>query len=507
MVLFLFLLSLQGMAQVDLSLSKEFEPESDSEFNRFIGANENHFYVYRIKTRGKGTRYFVEKYENNSFKKLWERDLKLEEMSYVDLDPKHTTTHTLLSEDNVYIMFPVTIEDKKILALKRVQENGTVVSGYETLASSDKSVEFQFRKSNDESKFLIVTKESIPKEPSIVNVGIYNSDDRSVKWSAQLPRANEKSGIETFDYAVSNIGELAFSYIYMEDFETEHIGAAIAVTSEDGEDMSTATFDMSADKILNSPLLKFTENNKLVSIGLFRDEEMDKKSDKTRNAGLYYILLDLENDALVSKGMKYFSPEVTKQLTYKGAEGSYKSMFGKGREQEPGDWYYGSNRLIESKGNYYYITEHAYNVSSSYSVKKVRKELIVAKMDGESGQIDWTELLQKNSMDRTGLYNFMQNNGNLYVFCLEHPKVEDYYRKGKNYEPGQFPDIHGERNCNLRVYKVTPQGDVHKNIIYQNKDFSYIPQYENVSLQNDNDLLIYLRYYGKEKFGKLNVKY
>ena len=60
----LVMAGLSVQAQVKVENGPALENDRDSKMNRMLGGDDNSFYCYRIKTRGKGTSFFVEKYRS-----------------------------------------------------------------------------------------------------------------------------------------------------------------------------------------------------------------------------------------------------------------------------------------------------------------------------------------------------------------------------------------------------------------------------------------------------------
>jgi len=328
-----------------------------------------------------------------------------------------------------------------------------------------------------------------------VKATLYNASDLSTVWERDMPSSYQKSGIQILSYAVNNDGMLSFFFIYMTDFEAKTTGFAVAVLDHENDKSSALNLEIEEGKEAYNMHMKYSENGLLVCAGMFKDVEAKKKKDRVpRNAGVFFYVIDAVNVELKSSGSQSFPREIVQELTYKSIDGL-----------NPGDKYYASSKLEEIDGNYYFLTEHGYNIVGS-GTSKVRREVIVSKINGESGQMEWMNLLQKQSMNRSGRYNIVANDGNLYVICLEHPKVVPYQAKGKVYKPGAFPSVSGIGGCNVRVYKVLPDGSVDKYIIHKNDEFSYEPQYQDITFQKDNQLLVYLLRGSKEKFGVLEIE-
>ena len=52
-----------AFAQATMTNGPEQENDPDNKMNRMLGGDDNSFYSYRIRSKGKGTSFFVEKYD------------------------------------------------------------------------------------------------------------------------------------------------------------------------------------------------------------------------------------------------------------------------------------------------------------------------------------------------------------------------------------------------------------------------------------------------------------
>lgn len=487
--------TISGFAQITIKEGVVLDVEKGAEFDRVIGSDNTSFYVYRVKTKGAGTHYFVEKYDKKSLNMIFSQDLKLEEFPNANLDPKQTGTWTIMGEDKVYVFFPVYAKKdlRKIFVLRAISKNGQVDSFKEVDSSPERAADFYVKTTPDSTKFLIINELQMPGKAQDVKATLYNASDFSKIWSKTLPDGYKESGIRSSSYVVNNEGAIAFYFYYMKDFENEEVGGAISVMSKDNDQASAVELDLPKPKEPYLLVMKFTSDKELACAGIFRDNaKKATKEKKVRNAGVFYYFVNVAEMSLTSSGNDYFPAEVARDLTYNSPEG-----------KEPGEKYYSSSQLEVVDGNYYLLSEHGYDYTDG---ARYRREIIVSKINNSEGKVEWTRLLQKYSTDKSGLYNVLGHNGKLYIFCLEHPDAEKRLAAGKTYEPGKYPVASGISGPNVLAYEISESGNVKRNIIYKNDGFCYMPQYQDVTLQADNDLLIYMKQGGKEKFGTINVK-
>lgn len=491
----LFFFTGHAFAQISIKEGVEIEVEKGAQFDRVIGSDNNFFYVYRIKTKGAGTHYFVEKYDKKTLGMIFSQDISLEDFPNANLDPRLTGTYTILGESKIYVFFTVYAkkDDRKIFVLRSVSKSGQVDSFKEVDSSPEKAADFYVRTTPDSTKFLIVNELQMSGKAQVVKATLYDASDFSKIWTKTLPDGYKESGIRSSSYVINNEGAIAFYFYYMKNFENEEVGGAISVMSKDNDEASAVELDLPKPREPYLLVMKFTDNNTLACAGIFKDnvKEVTKKK-QTRNAGVFYYFVDVNAMSLTSSGNDYFPEDVSASLTYPSPEG-----------YDPGSKYYSSSQLEVVDGNYYLLSEHGYDYTDG---ARHRREIIVSKINDKEGKVEWTRLLQKYSINQSGLYNVLGHKGKLYIFCLEHPDAEKRFAAGKTYDPGKYPVASGISGPNVLAYEIDEAGHVKRNIIYQNKGFCYQPQYQDFTMQADNDLLIYMKMGGKEKFGTINVK-
>jgi transcription antitermination factor NusA-like protein len=72
-------LSSMAFAQVQMTDGPALENDKDNKMNRMLGGDENSYYCYRIRSKGKGTSFFVEKYDKKTLKPLFSKEVNLDE--------------------------------------------------------------------------------------------------------------------------------------------------------------------------------------------------------------------------------------------------------------------------------------------------------------------------------------------------------------------------------------------------------------------------------------------
>src|ERR1700712_4822953 len=90
------LCTLAVSAQVQYAAGPALENDRDVKLNRMIPGDDNSFYCYRIRTRGRGTSYYVEKYDNKKLQPVFSKEVILD-----GDDDKSKIENVLYAQGNV----------------------------------------------------------------------------------------------------------------------------------------------------------------------------------------------------------------------------------------------------------------------------------------------------------------------------------------------------------------------------------------------------------------------
>ena len=74
----------------------ELENDKDNKMNRMLEGDDNSFYAYRIRTRGKGTSYVIEKYSKDALKPTFTKDMDIEEDRYTKVEDVKFATDNVI---------------------------------------------------------------------------------------------------------------------------------------------------------------------------------------------------------------------------------------------------------------------------------------------------------------------------------------------------------------------------------------------------------------------------
>ena len=123
LILTSILLVTNSFAQVKVSEGPPLNNDENNKMNRMIEGEDGFFYAYRIRTKGKGTSYLIEKFDKAKLSTVFSKEVEIptEKTKIVDV---------IFAANKVYVFYRTYDKDKDIMTLyyKTVSSDGTVSS-------------------------------------------------------------------------------------------------------------------------------------------------------------------------------------------------------------------------------------------------------------------------------------------------------------------------------------------------------------------------------------------
>jgi hypothetical protein len=500
-------LMLLGSAAHSYSQSlKEFNvikrDNKDIHLDNIIGANSSGFYCWAIRTRGKGTDFYIEKYDLNG------------QMQFSKQQESRAMTRVTDKSILLYFVDFDAAAGKKTFYYEELSGATGENLGHKTIAElscSEKEKDsriFRTSFSPDESKVLVVSQSTESGGPETTQLQFLDVNTMKPIWKQTLPVSYKGHVIRTDGFRVDNDGNAMFELGYLkQENESEAPRGSMAVLKANSKDIIPVSFDVNVD--VTSFSIKITDDGKAILAGVFKDpEETDRKKKKTappRSAGLFYVAIDLKEGKAGKSTSSYFTEPALQKLTYKTNAGG----------KDPGDKYISIIQIVEMNKTFYVVAENSFAITVSSNngshTTDYHMELIVSKLKSD-GTIEWTKVLPKATGTRetyamsdetaSTKYNFVINNGKMNFIYLDHPKNAKKYTLD-NYEPGELGTVQGVHGPNLICVSLDAAGNAERSILHENEDFCVIPQVEDVLFNNKKDLLIYMKNGKEEKFGTI----
>ena len=157
-------LSSLAFSQAVITNGPELDNDRDSKMNRMLGGDDNSFYTYRIRSKGKGTSFFVEKYDKKSLKPLFSKEINLGEEGNTKIEDVE------YANGNVFVFRRQYDKqtDKMTLFFQTVSSTGAVSNDLKeiTVVTSDhyEFVDFDIYPNPSQTKFIIKSSHKADKK-------------------------------------------------------------------------------------------------------------------------------------------------------------------------------------------------------------------------------------------------------------------------------------------------------------------------------------------------------
>lgn len=494
------ILRLHAQPVISINQGEAVDPEKNARFNSLLGVDDESFYVLRVKTKGRGTKYFVESYDKKSFAQTFSVDLRLDDIPGAQTDPRHFTVNSIAAAGKVYVFFRAydrTTKERSLM-MKTIDKKGNVSSETEMARHSTEfhDENFYMIVSSDRSKLALISQ--VDSRPQQVNITIYDTRTFKPIREYQLPQGYKKSGIFAGSYIVHDDGSLYFSFNYLA--AKEKVGLALGCIPYNSNEMKAIELDLSAKKDLYKGLVNFNKSDSTITIaGIFKDEiewngKPNDKNKPEKKAGFFSFKINATSFTIVKRSEKYFPNHIYDKLAYYTNSSNY-----------PGDKFYTLDQILEVKDARYLIASHSYTVVSDNGSYNVSNELLVTKIN-QSGEIEWMNIIPKFTNSGSVSFNSMVVNDKIHLLFLEHPKSTKAFPEVYEYNRDKFGTVSGVTGPNAICVVVDENGKAEKVKFYENKDFCYVPPAQDYLLDGDNGLLIRFIRGDQEKFGSITIK-
>jgi hypothetical protein len=486
-----------------------FTPPDASKWGGFAGENDDSFFILRIKTRGKGTTYYIESISKKTREKQFEVELPLEKEADVALDPVYLDMRLFCANQRIFVFFKGQSKSDKNVKyfMKTVFADGKLGDMVEILNTAEK-VDLNFYQSPDKTKILILQDNPWVEQRQMSEAILYEASTFKKVWSKKLPSEYKSSVMESYFYNLDNQGNLYFLFNYLEDADAKKIGTGIGVLSDKAEKAKMLPLPNKNNYTIENGRAKVTSDGKLVFTGLYKfsvkkDEQRykelskkervayDKELDAQKEIGFFSYYFD--KDAFtVSADFKKFPEEVAKKLEYAGGL----LTFGAANK------YYSASGLVEVQGEFYMIENHKYTISGD-GIATYEREFIISKI-GKKGQILWTKIYPKSTVNKLNTFNILVKGDKMYLFYLEHPKNLENSTV-ETYNELKYENIGNYNGSVMVALEVSSDGSAKRDKVFENKGWCYDPQPFNILLEGENSLLLRMINKDQERFDVLKV--
>lgn len=537
-----------SFAQVKFSEGPDLGNSEDDKMNRMIEGENGAFYGYRIRTKGKGTSYIIEKFEESGLKTVFSKEVEIPAEQTKVMDVRFVGGKVLV----IYRTYDK--EKETMTAYYKTVTSAGVVSAEPTVLASRKAdhyefIDFDIATNQSKTKLALkVThkpnKEAEYKTDFILLDGLTQKIEwtktvnkylkRSNPWFTWSFKSTETTGFLGFWLDDNNDIYYAFNEkLKKDDKKDDRYNATVGIIKADSKAPIVVKLDLNPEYLVYDMQFSVNKQNALVIAGFFKDI-VERTGRDLVDVGVFSYKINNTSGAIEGKSVKIFDAKILTNL-----ESNQKKARGMNYKVDyiipSGDEFYlvgeqytvrvgtKSNNAFSGISN---IVALASGANPFYVGKMFMYEymdVIVAKVNAK-GEFEWIT----NSPLRNGTttndnphvfkqYIAVNSSKGLYLMYNEHPKNAERLVK-EDYVPQDLKTqlyIHGS---NFVYSKITPDGKVKHDLVFVNDTYCFAPiQERNIKFLppedaeifvqgKDDEIIIYTEDKAKGRFVKLQLE-
>lgn len=543
------LFTISAFAQVNITEGPELGNDESNKMNRMIQGEEGSFYSYRIRTKGKGTSYLIEKFDVSKLTTTFSKEVEIPEERTKVLDVR-------FAGGKVYVLYRTYDKEKEIMSLnyKTVSPAGVVsATGTELLSRKTDHYEFiDFNITDNQSKSKLAIKITHKANKAALyttDFVLFDAAAQKIVWTKTVNKYLKKSNPWfTWSFvATETTGFLGFMlddnddiyYAYNDklkkgDKKDQRYNAAVEILKSASQAPISVKLDMNPEYLIYDIQFSMNKQKNILIAGFFKDV-VERKGRDLVDVGVFNYKINSSTGAVEGKAVKTFDAKILAALESnqkKAREMIYKVDY----ILSSGDDFYlvGEQYKVtvvsKSSNNAFSTVSNIIALSSGANPFYIGKnfmyeymDVIVAKINVK-GEFEWIS----NSPLRNGTtttdnphvfkqYIAFASSKGIYLFYNEHPKNVERLKK-PDYEPQDLKTQYYIHGSNLVFSKITPDGKVQHEVAYKNETYCFAPIQERdikflppedaeifVAGKGD-EIIIYTEDKGKGRFNKLKME-
>lgn len=534
-------------AQVQMTDGPPLENDVDNKMNRMLQGDGDSFYAYRVRSRGKGTSFYVEKYNKNSLKPEFSKEINLGEN-----EKEAKIEDVEYASGNVFIFRRQynKKDDKMTLFFQTVSSSGKIAADLKEVitVSSDhyEFVDFDIFPNPSQTKFVVKASHK-PDKKGTYTTDFILIDAVSMKklWTKTVEQRLFSGGGPSVGAVVSTIvwgggisseaEGVGFLGLLLDDKDNIYWGynglAKTATEKEkryrlnlftlnandQKEKQLELTFD--DDYLVSDIEFSKTNENEIVMGGFIKDV-IERRGRDLVKCGVFSFKINVSNNSVAAKTFKFFDDKMLTALESSPKRSKY-FKYKLDYIIPVGDAVY----YVGEQYNEYYVSSSSNtygSMSSSGNWRYEYMDVIVAKLNAK-GEFEWI----KNSPLRNEMslgsvahvfkqYIAFATDKNLYILNDDHPKNIERYKKA-DFEPSDLKSVSGIHGSNFVCNTMSlKDGNVtNRTVLMKNDDYCFAPiQERNMQFVppsdceifvpgKNNDIYIYTEDRGKDRFAKI----
>lgn len=540
-------LSTLTFSQATMTNGPALDNDKDNKMNRMLGGDENSFYSYRIRSKGKGTSFFVEKYDKKTLKPIFSKEINLGEEGNTKIEDVE------YSSGNVFVFRRQYDKkaDKMTLFFQTISSSGVVSNDLKevTTVSSDhfEFVDFDIYPNPSQTKFVIKSSHK-PDKKSDYTTDFILMDAVSMKkvWTKTVNQKlfsgggfsagdavlmafttagikNDVEGVGFLGLHIDNKDNIYWGFNGLAKTATEkekryrlHLYTLNAADQKE-KDLEL-TFD--DDYLVNDIEFSKSNENEIV-VGGFIKDVIERKGRDLVKCGIFSFKVNVGNNTVTAKTFKFFDDKMLLALESNARRSRY-FKYKLDYILPVGDATY----YVGEQYNEYYVRSNttSYGGSSGNWVYEYM-DVIIGKLNAK-GEFEWI----KNSPLRNEMqlgqiahvfkqYIAVATSKNLYILNDDHPKNIERYQKA-DFEPKDLKSVRGIHGSNFVCNTISlKDGSVtERKVLMANEDFCFAPiQERNPQFippsdceifvpSSNNEIFIYTEDRGQDRFAKIKFE-
>jgi hypothetical protein len=541
------LLFISCFAQPKVKEGPDLGNEPDDHMNRVIQGENGAFYAYRIRTKGKGTAYLIEKFDEASFKSAFTKEVEIpvEKTKVMDVE---------FIGGKIYIFYRTYDKDAMTMTVffKTVSPDGTVSASPTTLLSRKTDhyefIDFDFSINENKSKVAVKTTYKANKEDTYkTDFILFNAGTQKTEWTKtvnkHLKRTNpwfswnrtkETTGFLGFLLDVNDDIYYAFNdKLKQEDKKDSRYNMGVEILKAASQTPISVKIDLNPEYLVYDVQFSINKQKNVLIAGFFKDV-LERAGRDLVDVGVFNYRINSNSGAIEGKAIKIFDNKILTAL-----ESNQKKARGMNYKVDyilpSGDDFYlvGEQytvNIIQKQQSAFSTVSNIVAVSSGANPFYVGHiftyeymDVIVAKINSK-GEFEWIN----NSPLRNGVtlsdnphvfkqYVAVTSSKGLYLLYNEHAKNSERLAQA-DFKPSDLKTCNYIHGSNFVYSKITPDGNMKHDIVFKNETYCFSPiQERNIQFLPPEDaeiyipgktdeIFIYTEDQGKGRFCKLTLE-
>ncbi len=509
-----------SFAQVKFKSGPDLGNDEDDHMNRMIEGENGSFYSYRIRTKGKGTVYIIERIDQASLDAKFATIVPLPEKSKV-LDVQY-------AGGMVYVLFRTYDKDADIMALnyRTVSQDGKLspndVEILNRKTDHYEFIDFDITVNQSRSKIAIKTTYKADKDDAYkTDFVLFDPVSQKTVWTKTVPRFLKKSNpwfafnksVETtglLGFLLNDNGDIYYAYnekVKKDDKKDLRYTASLEIIKEGSNSSISVPFGLNPEYLVYDIMFSMNKQNNIVIGGFFKDI-VERKGRDLVDVGVFSFRINSNSGAMEGKSVKIFDANILTALESnqkRARHMNYKVDY----IIPSGDDFYlvgeqytvtvqqKSSNPMNTVNNVIAIASGANPFYVGYNYIYEYMDVIVAKINSK-GEFEWisNSPLRNQTVVSDNPHIFKQyiavaSSKGIYLFYNEHKKNSERLA-APDFEPKDLKTqvyIHGS---NFVYSKITPDGKVKHDIAFVNDTYCFAPiQERNIQFLPPNEAEIF----------------